>query len=236
MLKYRAVGQLPQHFRDFCFALAWAKTVPRPAQRRWARLERKPFIGTCAGFQHAVLEFARNVLGFRDAMQAEYDPDASTLFIRPLSCSLVGKKWRSGLNREAVQQHFMEPLKLLNLTILTSVSTPEYRELLDSAGLIVSGWDDDQEVPPSSDPTTAEARVIELPDHPFFLATLFVPQTSRTRVYSCKGNDSTPQALLALLASGGGQWCRRRLKSPLKLKGGSEHERRASTHLPYLRK
>lgn len=136
MLKYRAVGQLPQHFRDFCFALAWAKTVPRPAQRRWARLERKPFIGTCAGFQHAVLEFARNVLGFRDAMQAEYDPDASTLFIRPLSCSLVGKKWRSGLNREAVQQHFMEPLKLLNLTILTSVSTPEYRELLDSAGLI----------------------------------------------------------------------------------------------------
>src|SRR5258708_10674343 len=59
---------------------------------RWARLERKPFIGTCAGFQHAVLEFARNVLGIKAAMHAEYDPNASTLFIRPLTCSLVGKR------------------------------------------------------------------------------------------------------------------------------------------------
>ena len=59
---------------------------------QWARVERKPFIGTCAGFQHAVLEFARNVLRIEDAMHAEYDPDASKLFIRRLSCSLVGKR------------------------------------------------------------------------------------------------------------------------------------------------
>jgi CTP synthase (UTP-ammonia lyase) len=37
-----------------------------------------------------VLEFARNVLGFVDAKHAEYDPNASRLFISALSCSLVG--------------------------------------------------------------------------------------------------------------------------------------------------
>jgi CTP synthase (UTP-ammonia lyase) len=39
-----------------------------------------------------VLEFARNVLGVADAQHAEYDPDASTLFVTPLSCSLAGQE------------------------------------------------------------------------------------------------------------------------------------------------
>jgi CTP synthase (UTP-ammonia lyase) len=64
---------------------------------RWARLERKPFIGTCAGFQHAVLEFARNVLGINDAMHAEYDLNASDLIVTPLTGSLVGKQYRPNI-------------------------------------------------------------------------------------------------------------------------------------------
>jgi CTP synthase (UTP-ammonia lyase) len=56
---------------------------------------------------------------------------------------------------------------------------PEYREPLESAGLVISGWDD-TDISPSADPRTAEARVLELPDHPFFLATLYVPQTAST--------------------------------------------------------
>ena len=46
---------------------------------------------TCGGYQHVVLEYARNVLGFADAAHAEYDPYASDLFITALSCSLVGQ-------------------------------------------------------------------------------------------------------------------------------------------------
>ena len=49
-----------------------------------------PLFGTCAGFQHVVLEYARRVLGCADAAHAEYDPSASLLFITALSCSLVG--------------------------------------------------------------------------------------------------------------------------------------------------
>ena len=56
-----------------------------------ARVGDIPLLGTCAGFQHIVLEFARNVLGFVDAQSAEYDPSASRLFISALTCSLAGQ-------------------------------------------------------------------------------------------------------------------------------------------------
>ena len=58
---------------------------------RSARTADKPFIGTCGGFQHVIIEYARNVIGIVNAQHAEYDPYASNLFITPLTCSLVGK-------------------------------------------------------------------------------------------------------------------------------------------------
>jgi CTP synthase (UTP-ammonia lyase) len=57
----------------------------------YARVHDLPLLGTCGGFQHVVLEFARNVLGFADAQHAEYDPYASRLFVTPLSCSVAGQ-------------------------------------------------------------------------------------------------------------------------------------------------
>src|SRR5262245_38666312 len=59
---------------------------------RFARVAGIPFLGTCGGCQHAILEFARNVLHFDDATSAEYDPYASHLFVSALVCSLVGKR------------------------------------------------------------------------------------------------------------------------------------------------
>jgi CTP synthase (UTP-ammonia lyase) len=56
---------------------------------RFAREQRRPFLGTCGGFQHAVLEYARNVLGWSDAGHAETDPDAARVVVAPLECSLV---------------------------------------------------------------------------------------------------------------------------------------------------
>jgi CTP synthase (UTP-ammonia lyase) len=58
---------------------------------QWARETKLPLLGTCGGFQHIILEFARNVLGIEDAAHAEYDPSGSRLFISKLACSLVGK-------------------------------------------------------------------------------------------------------------------------------------------------
>ena len=56
---------------------------------RFARESGTPFLGTCGGFQHAVVEYARNVLGWSDADHAETATDANRLVISALECSLV---------------------------------------------------------------------------------------------------------------------------------------------------
>src|SRR5215831_1068059 len=58
---------------------------------RFAREQGVPFIGTCGGFQHAILEYARNVLGHADADTEESNPSASTLFITRLVCCVFDK-------------------------------------------------------------------------------------------------------------------------------------------------
>ncbi len=60
---------------------------------RHARVTRKIFLGTCGGFQHALMEYAGNVLG-HEAVHQELDPAAKAPLIMKLSCSLVGAKGR----------------------------------------------------------------------------------------------------------------------------------------------
>jgi CTP synthase (UTP-ammonia lyase) len=134
---------------------------------RLAREEGVPLIGTCGGFQHVVIEYARSVLGVADAQHAEYDPYASTLFVTELSCSLAGLTMRVRLEpgsraAEAYGAADVEERYYCNFGL-----NPRYRALLHDGGLRVSGTDADGEV-----------RVMEIPGHPFFVATLFVPQTS----------------------------------------------------------
>jgi CTP synthase (UTP-ammonia lyase) len=132
---------------------------------RFAREADRPFIGTCGGFQHVVLEYARHVLGFRDAQHAEYDPEASRLFITGLACSLVGqtmavhvvpgsRAFRAYGQPTADERYYC-----------TFGLNPAYQALLHDGGLRVVGTDQD-----------GAARIVELPDHRFFMATLFVPQ------------------------------------------------------------
>jgi CTP synthase (UTP-ammonia lyase) len=56
---------------------------------RYARQSGRPFLGTCGGFQHALLEYAHGVWGIDAPAHAETDPDASDPVIAPLMCSLV---------------------------------------------------------------------------------------------------------------------------------------------------
>src|SRR5262245_44502176 len=56
---------------------------------RWARENNRPFLGTCGGFQHAVIEYARSVLAWADAEHAETAPDAARPVIALLACALV---------------------------------------------------------------------------------------------------------------------------------------------------
>lgn len=132
---------------------------------RLAREEGWPFIGTCGGFQHVVIEYARNVLGFDDAQHAEYDPYASNLFISELTCSLAGQQMQVEIKPESKVRGFYGTGEAAEQYYCNFGLNPEHQTLIDEGGLRVVGVDQD-----------GEARILELPEHAFYVATLFVPQ------------------------------------------------------------
>lgn len=134
-----------------------------------ARVHDVPLLGTCGGFQHVVLEFARNVAGFHDAQHAEYDPYASTLFITPLSCSLIGQTMTVHIHDNTQASSAYRKAMVAERYYCNFGLNPAYLDTIVQAGLVVTGTDQD-----------GEPRILELPGLRFFMATLFVPQTSST--------------------------------------------------------
>jgi CTP synthase (UTP-ammonia lyase) len=132
---------------------------------QYAREHDRPLLGTCGGFQHIVLEYARNVLGVDEAQHAEYDPYSSELFISELSCSLAGKTMSITLTADSLAGSLYGAGEALEQYYCNFGLNPEHQHRLDDAGLKVVGEDQD-----------GEARVVELPNLRFYVGTLFVPQ------------------------------------------------------------
>jgi CTP synthase (UTP-ammonia lyase) len=132
---------------------------------RHAREHSVPTFGTCGGFQHMVIEYARNALGFADAHHAEYNPYASDLFISRLECSLVGRDMALDFVPGSLVAEVYGALTASEAYYCNFGVNPQKVALLKSGALRVTGSDHEGEV-----------RVIELPGHPFFVGTLFVPQ------------------------------------------------------------
>ena len=132
---------------------------------RFAREEGRPFLGTCGGFQHAVIEYARNVLGWADAEHAETAPAAIRPVIAPLACALVeatdAVEFRPG-SRIAAAYGCMRSTEGYRCRYGLN---PAFRATLVSGPLRVGAHDADGEI-----------RAVELEGHPFFLATLFQPE------------------------------------------------------------
>ncbi|POP42306.1 hypothetical protein CHU32_03450 [Superficieibacter electus] len=128
---------------------------------RHARQNAIPFLGTCGGFQHAILEYARNVMGWQDAAHAEIDSEGR-MIITPLTCSLVEKSDTIELRanthiaraygRESIEEGYH-----CNYGVAA-----DFARALENEPLHVTGWDEEGEI-----------RAIELVTHPFFVATLF---------------------------------------------------------------
>ena len=70
-------------------ASPYANTAGAIGAIRFAREHDRAFLGTCGGFQHALMEFAQNVLGLPNPRHAELDPEATDPLIGLLTCSLV---------------------------------------------------------------------------------------------------------------------------------------------------
>lgn len=77
-----------------------------------ARMERIPFFGECGGLQLAVIEYARNVLGLKDANTTEIDPDTRHPVVTKLPSLRVGirrveERWESYWHNYAVTSHYL---------------------------------------------------------------------------------------------------------------------------------
>lgn len=132
---------------------------------RFARESRRPFLGTCGGFQHAVIEYARNVLGWADAGHAETNPDSNALVIAPLACPLVEKKGTIHLNSNSRLAAAYGELDIEEGYHCSYGLNPTFESRLFAQALKATAHDE-----------AGEVRGIELAGHPFFVATLFQPE------------------------------------------------------------
>jgi len=132
---------------------------------RYARERRRPFLGTCGGFQHAVLEYARHVAGLTGAAHQETSPDAAEPVITPLACGLVEQEGDILIAPGTRLAHAYLVDRATETYHCRYGLNPRFESLLTSGPLRVSARDANREV-----------RAIELDDHPFFVATLFQPE------------------------------------------------------------
>ncbi|MGN4048597.1 CTP synthase C-terminal region-related (seleno)protein [Pseudomonas sp. SM4] len=177
-----------QHFDGFWCVPASPYKSEAGALRaiRFAREQQRPFLGTCGGFQHAVLEYSRNVMGWADAEHGETSPESARALLTPLTCSLV----------EAVDGIHLRPGSLIANAYETSDIhegyrcrygvNPQFERELLSNRLQAVGHD-----------RSGDLRALELKGHPFFVATLFQPERAalkgqmpplvRAFVEACRG-------------------------------------------------
>jgi CTP synthase (UTP-ammonia lyase) len=133
-----------------------------------ARQKRIPFLGTCGGFQHALIEYFRNVLAM-PAEHAEENPQAKFQVISRLSCALVEVTGRVRLKAGSLAHELYGVPEVEEAFHCNYGFNQDFWGLLAGArDLVVSGKGGDD----------GEMRIIELQDHPFFLATLFQPERS----------------------------------------------------------
>ena len=124
-----------------------------------------PFLGTCGGFQHALVELARSRAGIAHAAHEESEPGATDPVVSRLACSLYGEV-RTITPRPGTRFSEIcgtEPFE--GFHYCGYGLDPAYVEPLERSGVVVGATAPD-----------AGVEAIELPDHPFFLATAFQPQ------------------------------------------------------------
>jgi len=136
---------------------------------QFARENKKVFLGTCGGFQHTIWEYSKNVLGMCDSKHEEISPDAVNPLISRLSCSLVGRKGRVKLLKDSISFSVYKTETIEQEFRCNYGLNPIYYEEFKGTLLEITGFG------PENEP-----RIVELKNHPFFVATAFMPQLTST--------------------------------------------------------
>lgn len=142
---------------------------------KYARENKVPFLGICLGMQMAVVEFARNVLGLKDANSAELDEKTKNPVIHIMEdqkdIDKKGGTMRLGAYPCVIKEGTIAS-KIYGTKEITERHrhryeyNNEYREKLETAGLKISG----------TSPDGLLVEMVEIEDHPYFIAGQFHPE------------------------------------------------------------
>jgi CTP synthase (UTP-ammonia lyase) len=170
----------------------------------FARRRDWPFLGTCGGFQYALIEFARNVLGIADADSAENNSASKNVVIYPVACAVPDRKGNSPKLSGVVPEIRLRPGSYLQTFygkdkdvvseefFCNFEVNPEYEWATMEAGF-----------PVVARGAQGEIRAIESPTHRFFIATLYQPQLSST--------EKKPHPLILAFVQAAADWGRKKL-------------------------
>jgi CTP synthase len=154
---------------------------------RYARENKIPYFGLCYGMQLAVIEFARNVLGLKDANTAEINPKSKNLVIdimpeqkKNLAEGNYGATMRLGaypaiLKEGTIAEKAYGKKEISERHRHRYEVNPEYVEKISQGGMVFSG----------TSPDGVLMEIAELPRdiHPFFLGTQFHPEFQARPIY-----------------------------------------------------
>lgn len=142
---------------------------------QYAREQKIPFLGICLGMQLAVIEFARNVCGWSEADSTERNPATKTPIIDIMENQKelheLGGTMRLGnypcvVQKDTLAYQCYQETNILERHRHRYEVNNEYRNPLVSKGLVISG----------TSPDNCLVEIIELKDHPFFIATQSHPE------------------------------------------------------------
>ncbi|WWO99642.1 MAG: CTP synthase [Candidatus Dasytiphilus stammeri] len=158
---------------------------------QYAREKKIPYLGICLGMQVALMEFARNVVGIKDAYSTEFRPNCKYPIVALITEwkdyaekvqwrskeNVIGGTMRLGSQKCHLKNHSLAR-KLYNTSVIMERHRHRYEanniliKQLEKAGLCITGT--------SSDFRSVE--IIEMPNHPWFIACQFHPEfTSNPR-------------------------------------------------------
>lgn len=132
---------------------------------QFARTCGVPFLGTCGGYQHALLEYARNVLGLKEADHAEINAQASLPLLSRMQCALVEKSQKVRVISSGRFREIYGADSGLEGYHCSYGLNPAFERLFKGSELDVVARSED-----------GEARAVMLRGHPFFVGTHFQPE------------------------------------------------------------
>jgi len=131
---------------------------------QYARTHGVAFLGTCGGYQHALLEYTRNVLGLAQAGHTELDPAASLPLLERMQCSLIEKSQRVIITGDAFQLLYCGDSGVEGFHCSYGLN-PDYEQVFNGTFLEIVARSEE-----------GQARAFQLKGHPFFVGTQFQPE------------------------------------------------------------